>query len=345
MRISRLAALAAALPLLVGGVAGAAAQDLCLQLESRLAQIDRGASGGGNYRQFDEPITRQKSEIDRATAEARRAGCVGGFLIFQRRAEAKCAQLMPTIDRMRSNLQRLMQARAQAGGDPFRQAQERSDILRQLAFNRCGADYDSEPPQRAGLFATLFGQPRIRTYDGGYGNSTFGTYRTLCVRTCDGFYFPISFSTVPDRFATDEQTCQSMCPGAEAELFTYRNPGEDTSQAVSLSGEPYTALPNAFRFRQEYDKSCTCGSAVAVSDPEFSTFSDPQTFVIAPQRTPPPLPRLRPFPGEDPETAFNRAGGLEPGPVKPVEKQAVVAATGDDLSNVRVVGPSYLYAR
>jgi hypothetical protein len=24
-----------------------------------------------------------------------------------------------------------------------------------------------------------------------------GTYRTLCVRLCDGFYFPISFSTIP----------------------------------------------------------------------------------------------------------------------------------------------------
>ncbi len=55
-----------------------------------------------------------------------------------------------------------------------------------------------------------------------FGN---GTYRTLCVRTCDGFYFPISFSTTSDRFPADAQTCQSMCPGAEATLFYYPNPG------------------------------------------------------------------------------------------------------------------------
>ena len=29
-----------------------------------------------------------------------------------------------------------------------------------------------------------------------------GTYRTVCVRSCDGFYFPISFATVPARGVT-----------------------------------------------------------------------------------------------------------------------------------------------
>ena len=42
-----------------------------------------------------------------------------------------------------------------------------------------------------------------------------GTFRTICVRTCDGFYFPISYATSPDRFRDDEQTCQRMCPAAE----------------------------------------------------------------------------------------------------------------------------------
>ncbi len=88
-----------------------------------------------------------------------------------------------------------------------------------------------------------------------------GTYRTVCVRTCDGAYFPVSFATVPGRFPDDEKTCKSLCPAAEATLFAYRNPGEDMNQAVSISGQPYSALPNAFKFRTEFNPSCACKAA------------------------------------------------------------------------------------
>ena len=60
-----------------------------------------------------------------------------------------------------------------------------------------------------------------------------GTYRTLCVRTCDGYYFPISYSTVPSKFADDEQLCQRLCPATEVTLYSHRNPGEDVARAVS----------------------------------------------------------------------------------------------------------------
>ena len=85
------------------------------------------------------------------------------------------------------------------------------------------------------------------------------------MRKCDGYYFPISFSTVPARFSADEQTCQSMCPGSDVALYIYRNPGEDVSQMVSLAGEPYSALPTAFRYRKEYDAACTCGAPAAAA--------------------------------------------------------------------------------
>lgn len=85
-----------------------------------------------------------------------------------------------------------------------------------------------------------------------------GTYRTVCARSCDGFYFPISFATVPSRFPDDERTCKALCPASDATLFTYRNPGEDMNQAVSISGQPYSQSPNAFKYRQAFDKSCSC---------------------------------------------------------------------------------------
>ncbi len=84
------------------------------------------------------------------------------------------------------------------------------------------------------------------------------TYRTLCVRTCDGYYFPISFQASSTRFPEDEQTCQRLCPAAEVALYTHRNPGEEVGQSVSLAGRPYRDLPTAFRYRQALDQACTC---------------------------------------------------------------------------------------
>ena len=80
----------------------------------------------------------------------------------------------------------------------------------------------------------------------------------VCVRTCDGYYFPISFETTPDHFREDEQTCQRMCPAADVQLYTYHNPGEQMSQAVSLNGRLYTELPTAFQYRKALVPNCSC---------------------------------------------------------------------------------------
>ena len=36
-----------------------------------------------------------------------------------------------------------------------------------------------------------------------------------CARSCDGYYFPISYSTVPSKFPEDEQLCRRLCPATE----------------------------------------------------------------------------------------------------------------------------------
>ena len=53
-------------------------------------------------------------------------------------------------------------------------------------------------------------------------------------------------------------SCKALCPATEAELYAYQNPGQDINQAVSINGAPYTALPNAFKFRTEFNPSCAC---------------------------------------------------------------------------------------
>jgi len=83
------------------------------------------------------------------------------------------------------------------------------------------------------------------------------TYRTVCVRMCDGYFFPVSFSVTPDRFERDRQSCENRC-GGEGRLFVYRNPGGEPEDMHDLRGRPYRQLRTAFLYRTEYVADCTC---------------------------------------------------------------------------------------
>jgi hypothetical protein len=84
-----------------------------------------------------------------------------------------------------------------------------------------------------------------------------GTYRTLCVRLCDGFYFPISNAAPGSSLARDADTCAASC-GTEARLFYHSSPGGDVDSAVDLTGMGYPALPNAFKYRKTLVEGCRC---------------------------------------------------------------------------------------
>lgn len=86
------------------------------------------------------------------------------------------------------------------------------------------------------------------------------TYRTLCVRTCDGYYFPISFKATRSKFKTDSISCRQQCSG-DARLFVHRNPGQEVNGAVDLKGNRYVDLTNAFRYRKELVQGCECKPA------------------------------------------------------------------------------------
>jgi hypothetical protein len=245
---------------------------ICPRLEAQLASIDRG--GGGDparedqIRRYQDAAAKQQSELDRVSMQAKRMGCdsSGFFSLFNGRS-AECApvnnqiqQMRANLDQMTANLERL---RTGGLGGADRENQRRS-VLTALAQNNCGPQYAAAAARGPGNFIeNLFG-------GGGGGNpgnplpppdaqyaGQSGTFRTVCVRTCDGAYFPISFATTQARFAADEQVCKAQCPAAEASLFAYRNPGEDINQAVSISGQSYSSLPNAFKYRTEFNPPCT----------------------------------------------------------------------------------------
>lgn len=90
-----------------------------------------------------------------------------------------------------------------------------------------------------------------------FHNGASETYRTYCVRLCDGYYWPVNFSTTPDHFNADAETCNASC-NSPARLFVHRVPGGGPGTMVSLEGLPYRALKTAFLFRTRYDAQCKC---------------------------------------------------------------------------------------
>ncbi len=85
------------------------------------------------------------------------------------------------------------------------------------------------------------------------------TFRTMCVRTCDGYYFPVSFSASKRHFRKDAKVCQSSCASAKAKLFYYPNPGGKIKDMVSYRGaKKYGKLKNAFLSKKEFVSSCRC---------------------------------------------------------------------------------------
>jgi len=248
-------------------------------------------------------------------------------------------------------------------GDPYAIERQRSEVLRMLARNRCRSTVAQRDNRPSPLFAGLFGNKRPARDNGrlslgrlfGPGPSlgvlAGGTYRTLCVRACDGYYFPISFSTAGRDLKRDAAACAALCPGQEVSLYVQSNPGEDGNAMLSLAGEPYQALPTAFQYRSRYDRTCACGPVDAATASAFEVFSVPrptettvqEDSLAAAPGIPVPRPRLR---HDDPDTMANREGRLAVAdPVKPTPREAISGAYGEgrDGRRVRLVGPTLGY--
>jgi hypothetical protein len=238
----------------------AAPNPACRTLEAQLASLERGNADPGRAEQIrraEDAVNRQQFEVDKLVEQSRRMGCQNsGFFSIFSNPPPQCGALTRRIGQERSQLESLQNGLERLHGGTTERAAQRQSLLIALSDNGCGQQYRSAAlaGQQGGFFDRLFGGGNVTTPNGPMG----GTYRTVCVRTCDGYYFPISFSTTPDRFAEDEQACQRMCPAAEVQLYTYHNPGEDVTQAVSLGGQPYTALPTAFQYRKAVNQACSC---------------------------------------------------------------------------------------
>jgi|LNFM01.1.fsa_nt_gb hypothetical protein len=84
-----------------------------------------------------------------------------------------------------------------------------------------------------------------------------GRFRTVCVRLCDGYYYPLSASASRRDLRRDALSCKASC-GTEARLFYQSSSASDASGLVDVTGLAYARLPNAFRYRKTLVDGCKC---------------------------------------------------------------------------------------
>jgi len=82
--------------------------------------------------------------------------------------------------------------------------------------------------------------------------------RSVCVRLCDGYYFPIGPLSRDGDLSDHEAACSGLCPDAPTQLFIEPSGSDRIEDAVAEDGARYVALPAAFRNRTTLDKTCAC---------------------------------------------------------------------------------------
>ena len=306
-------------------LAASAEAQTCFTMQAEMMHLQtRGVGSSEDRARYERAYREQANVLMRTEARARQAGCFGGgFFVFRRDPDRSCNALVPKLRDMQDNLARLDHLRRRGGrSNVTERVRELQGMMSARGCDAPGSIFESGP---GGNFI----------YDRGYSGN--GTYRTLCVRTCDGYYFPISFSTTSEYFPADARSCEALCPGTEARLFYYPNPGGGPENMTSITGEQYTSLPTAFQYRTSIDSACTCRPPGGYL---MTAAALPAAQPVLDDPTAPP-PRARPAPGEDPETLADRAGFYVPGAVNEEVAGSPPMAVGPDGRPIRIVGPAY----
>lgn len=277
----------------------------CASLKSELRQLTSSAgSQSPQARKWTTAKRQQQKALSAAERDAGYFGCATS-------GSAQCTGLNSKIKRMRANLKAIERQLARSGGGA-RQDKRLRQVRAALKRQNCDAPAATRKAERPGaaegdkprsLLARLFNpQPRAETVAARPGDQEIsavrrqkrngtarrglpsgGMFRTLCVRTCDGYFFPVSYSIGKRHFAYDEARCSEICPAAETELYVYRNPGGDQAEMMSLAGELYSEQPFANRYKSEYVEGCSCRISRQSKRPsswtELSTVSGNRIFL------------------------------------------------------------------
>jgi hypothetical protein len=332
----------------------------CQSLANTLASIERSRDFQnlgdiqGQTRDLEREVQRVESKYvrDGCNAAAKRGEKLTSACRAQARAVVKARNALEAAS-----------GKAETGAAI---GQQREAILQEMARFNCSSRSSARVTERdrGNLFDQLFDMfdDGVNTRGDEFeGYSGYATVRTVCVRKVDGYFWPISYSTLVEYAPNDLTQCVEQCPGMDVDLYYYSNPGQEPQEMVNLQGQRYVDLPTAFAYRTVYDTANSCRpktnfggiSLVAMDDGTnraMITYGE-ATFPL-PIRDPRrqnqvtvvqaatvayvdvPLPRPRPAaPGEEPKPVAVKQAANEP------ER---IVMYGD--KRVRIVGPDTPYA-
>ena len=250
----------------------------CNDLKAEIAQ----AGGGGDSARYRAAAAKQQVELGRTAAYARSIGCERQqFLFFGEAPPPQCAQINARVAQMQANLAALQQR----SGDNGRklaltarydaQCRERSRVTPAATPLEASRGFLEEmfglaPPREAGappdppllnrtppIRAQPEDDPLNETEGSEQGDNHLGGALAICVRQCDGGFFPVSYSARRANLEELGTLCKALCPNAEVALYTKSLWGELDS-AVSISGESYGDHPNALKFQKTLIPACGC---------------------------------------------------------------------------------------
>jgi hypothetical protein len=285
---------------------------------------------------------RQQAELQRTAAYAEQLGCNRRqFLFFGSPPPPQCAQIDARMATMRGNLDRLQNA-------VDRGSAQRNNLV--ARFNQLCTRQAAAPRN---LFDQLFGGsgPGDTPVDDFQQPDETGPRRgskAVCVRTCDGDFFPVSYNAFgqsPDRLF---DICRAQCPAADTQVFTY-SPSRDITEAISITGEPYTSLANALKYRRTFDAACTCrpkdkGWAETLAPAERLISSGRRDLIVTPEKAEElSRPRQPAPPKTPPNTRQPTAQTQSPRADAPRTSDRVDvtgSVTSDDVRPMRRVGPA-----
>jgi len=332
------------------------------------AELDslQGRSGGDP--RAAQAAQRVGAQLAQLSNQYRSMGCDRGFSFFES-PPPQCNFVRQQIGQLQ-NQYGALQRQAEGGGIEQRRAQ-----LAAAINNNCRA-------QPRGFFDTIFGR------DPGPGeiDSTLpeldpeqptepakprlGGPQTVCVRTCDGYFFPLSNNT-----GNGDEMCQALCPGSETLAYGMSAGGDIQNAASRSTGQPYSSLANAGKYTRSFNAACTCRGqgqswSAALRDAEYLLDKRKGDVILSEQRAAelsrpkadpkrkgaataqpaaapiPAIPDEKPMPSEDSPTAGTESAGVGPVIVgeKVLDKKDGLksesgSATGERRT-VRIVAPN-----
>jgi hypothetical protein len=331
------------IPLLLGGPLAVQAASVCDDLRLQLQAPARVVGNTAEVRQFANALARQNILIRKIRNDMRSYGCSSGSVIVYGSPNAEiCGQIGDALvdaeserDMIAADRNRMLDMqRSRSGQNEY----DRQRVLTALDENGC---FDEEPPLPQAtstdpdadgnepLFPEEFSDEGVPP---AYSRSPVeGGLRTLCVRTCDGAFFPISSNASTLDFRRQAAVCDRMCPGTETQLYYHSMQDQESADMISASsGEPYRSLPTAFAYRNvsaaTRSPSCSCNMA--------SYHEEMKKQDEAQQSTP-----AKPYSGI---TDIRSRGEDKPAPQPEPAQPTAERPYDPGNSHVRVVGPQFL---